>query len=259
MKDRFHGIGRSYGMRALPALAESSVMVIGVGGVGSWAAEALARTGVGALTLVDLDDICVSNINRQVLALNSTVGQLKVEALGKRLLDIHPELRLTTDASFMGPKNMSALLAQKPTVIVDCTDDAQNKCLLAASCRQHGQLLVTVGASGGRRDPSRVTSSDLSQTRNDRLLYRVRKLLRQDYAFPREHEGEFGIACVYSNERPVYPTEDGCLSFEPQAPGQGMDCASGYGSVSFVTGTFGFHAAALAVKLILERRQIPWV
>ena len=253
----FHGIGRLYGLAALPHLEAARIMVVGIGGVGSWAAEALARTGVGHLALVDLDDICSSNINRQVQALSTTVGQLKVEALGRRLREINPGLDLREEASFLSDKNLMALLEWAPDVIVDCTDDVSNKCLLAETCRQRGQLLVTVGASGGRRDPSQVTVADLSVTRNDKLLYRIRKKLRQEHGFPGENDGEFGIRCVYSHERPVFPTEDGCLSRDPQ-PGQGMDCASGYGSVSFVTGTFGFHAAAEAVKVLLNYRGVPW-
>ncbi|MBY0518792.1 MAG: tRNA threonylcarbamoyladenosine dehydratase, partial [Bacteriovoracaceae bacterium] len=175
MKDRFHGIGRSYGMAALPVLEKSKVMVIGIGGVGSWAAEALARTGIGEIMLVDLDDICVSNINRQVHALNSTVGQLKVEATAKRLQDINPNLKVRVEGSFLSHKNIDELLSWNPDAIVDCTDDVTNKCLLAAKCRSEGKLLLSVGASGGRRDPSKVKTTDLSTTRNDRLLYRVRK------------------------------------------------------------------------------------
>ena len=259
MKDRFHGIGRSYGMAALPVLAQSRVMVIGIGGVGSWAAEALARSGIGHILLVDLDDICVSNINRQIHALDSTVGQMKVEATAKRLRDINPELEVDVELSFLSKKNIDRLLEWNPHVIVDCTDDVENKCLLAVTCRAQERLLVTVGASGGRRDPSKINMSDLSTTRNDRLLYRIRKILRQDFGFPGENLGEFGIPCIYSNERPVYPTADGCLSHEPQDPGKGLDCATGYGSVSFVTGTFGFHVAAVTIKLLLKKAQVPWV
>jgi tRNA A37 threonylcarbamoyladenosine dehydratase len=259
MKDRFHGIGRLYGSKALPVLAHAKVMVVGIGGVGSWAAEALARTGIGHIMLVDLDDICVSNINRQIHALNSTVGQLKVEATAKRLQDINPEIEVTTVGSFLSAKNLAELMSWAPDAVVDCTDDAPNKCLLASWCRENKQLLLTVGASGGRRDPSRVKLTDLSTTRNDRLLYRVRKMLRQDFNFPGENAGDFNIPCIYSDERPVYPTSDGCLSHEPQEPGAGLDCASGYGSASFVTGTFGFHIAAETVKQILAKKQIPWV
>lgn len=255
MKDRFHGIGRVYGMEALGFLREASVMIVGIGGVGSWAAEALARSGLGHLILVDLDDVCVSNINRQVMAVNSTVGQFKVEAMEKRLKDINPDIKTTLVTSFLSHKNIAELMSLKPHAIVDCTDDVTNKCLLASTCRVENQLLLTVGASGGRRDPSFVKTSDLSQTRNDRLLYRVRKILRADYGFPKECDGEFNIRCVYSSERPVYPTSTGCLSFDPEDPGKGMDCETGYGSVSFVTGTFGFHVAAETVKQILKKEK----
>jgi tRNA threonylcarbamoyladenosine dehydratase len=259
MKDRFHGIGRLYGVAALPVLEQSRVMVVGIGGVGSWAAEALARTSIGHIMLVDLDDICVSNINRQSHALNSTVGQMKVEATAARLRDINPQLEVTAETSFLSSKNLQTLLEWNPHAIVDCTDDATNKCLLASTCREQDRLLITVGASGGRRDPGRVKLADLSTTRNDRLLYRIRKMLRQDFGFPGENEGDFGIPCIYSDERPVYPTSDGCLSHEPQDPGAGLDCATGYGSATFVTGTFGFHVAAVTVKQLLARQQVPWV
>ncbi len=255
MKDRFHGIGRVYGKTALECLRESSVMIVGIGGVGSWTAEALARSGVGQLILVDLDDVCVSNINRQVMALDSTVGHFKVEAMEKRLKDINPDILTVLIPSFLSHKNLNQLLAMKPSAIVDCTDDVTNKCLLASECRKNNQLLLTVGASGGRRDPAFVTSADLSQTRNDRLLYRVRKILRTDYDFPKETMGPFNIPCVYSSERPVYPTSDGCLSHDPEDPGKGMDCETGYGSVSFVTGTFGFHVAAETIKQILKKEK----
>lgn len=257
--DLFHGIGRTYGMAALPVLSQARVMVVGLGGVGSWAAEALARTGIGHLMLVDLDDICVSNINRQIHALHSTVGQFKVEVTAQRLRDINPALEVECEMSFLTEKNFAELLRWGPDVIVDCTDDVENKCLMAHTCRSEKRTLVTVGASGGRRDPTKVTVADLSETCNDRLLYRIRKILRADYNFPGESLGDFGIPCVFSIERPVYPTEDGCLALEPQGHKTRMDCASGYGSVTFVTGTFGFHAAAITTKLLLRQKNIPWI
>ncbi len=257
-KNQFHGIGRVYGMAALPALARARMMVVGIGGVGSWTAEALARTGVGHLLLVDLDDVCVSNINRQVHALHSTIGHMKVEATARRLRDVNPALIVQTEESFLSAKNLERLLEWSPDVILDCTDDVENKVLLAATCRARSLDLVTVGASGGRRNPAHVRLTDLSTTRNDKLLYRIRKKLRQEHGFPGENQGDFGIPCVFSDERPVYPTEDGCLAMEPQNPGQGLDCATGYGSVTFVTGTFGFHAAAQAVKIFLGRAGVPW-
>lgn len=259
MKDRFHGIARTYGEAALSPLAQARVMVVGIGGVGSWAAEALARTGIGHMMLVDLDDVCVSNINRQILATTSSVGRMKVDVMSERLRDINPQLEVTVEPSFFSQKNIERLLTWNPDAIVDCTDDVTNKVLMAVTCRREGRLLLTVGASGGRRDPGKVKLADLSTTRNDKLLYRIRKILRTDHAFPKEFEGDFGIPCIYSDERPVYPTSDGCLSFEPETPGKGLNCATGYGSVSMVTGTFGFHVAAETVKQLLAKKNIPWV
>lgn len=260
MKDRFHGIGRLYGQAALSPLAQARVMVVGIGGVGSWAAEALARTGIGHMLLVDLDDICVSNINRQVHSLSSTVGQLKVEAQALRLRDINPQLEVDAEASFLSQKNLEQLLAWRPDVIVDCMDDVTNKCLLARTARERRLDLIMVGSSGGRRDPSQICYADLAQTANDKLLYRVRKLLRQDHGFPADNEGDFGIPCVFTRERAVYATGDGCLSYEPQGNSRkAMDCATGYGSATFVTGSFGFFAAAQAVRTYLERKGLPWV
>lgn len=255
----FHGIGRLYGMQAIPVLQNARMMVVGIGGVGSWAAESLARTGVGNIMLVDLDDICTSNINRQVHALTSTVGQLKVDVQARRLMDINPELRVDVVASFLSKKNLGQLLEWNPNVIIDCTDDVDNKCLLAITAREQSLTLVMVGASGGRREPAMISATDLSVSSNDKLLYRIRKQLRQDHGFPLDHQGEFGIRCISSQERAVYPTEDGCLSREPSKADQRMDCASGFGSSTFVTGTFGFHAAAEAVKLQLAKNNIPWV
>lgn len=252
MKDRFHGIGRLFGNKSLSSLFHARVMIVGIGGVGSWAAESLARTGIGNLMLVDLDDICVTNINRQVLALNSSVGQFKVDVMSARLRDINPEIELTLESSFFSEKNCERLLEWKPTVIIDCTDDLKNKCLMATLARTHKLNLIMVGASGGRTDPTRIEVSDLSRTSNDKLLFRVRKKLRQDFNFPREGKGKFGITAIHTSERAVYATGDGCITSEPMDVREGLDCSNGYGSASFVTGTFGFFAASEAVKLCLQ-------
>lgn len=253
MKERFHGIGRLLGLNALAPLYQSRVMVVGIGGVGSWAAESLARSGIGNIMLVDLDDICVTNVNRQVHALNSTVGQFKVDVMSKRLRDINPDIELTTESSFLSEKNFETLLKWQPNVIIDCTDDVENKCLMASVARAKELNLITVGASGGRIDPTRVEISDLSKTSNDKLLFKVRKILRQNFNFPRDGEGDFGIRAIHTSERAVYTTADGCLTKEPMDIREGLDCSNGYGSASFVTGTFGFFAASEAVKMCLNR------
>lgn len=255
MKDRFHGIGRLLGNNKLQALAQARIMVVGIGGVGSWVAESLARSGVGHLMLVDLDDICVSNTNRQVHALSSTVGQMKVDVMSQRLKDINPQLDVTHELSFFTAKNVDTLLEWRPHVLVDCTDDVGNKCLMAQAARERQLPLITVGASGGRTDPTRIEISDLVRTSNDKLLFRVRKKLRQDFGFPREGKGNFNIRAVHTSERAVYTTADGCITAEPADVREGLDCANGYGSASFVTGTFGFFAAAEAIKIYLNERS----
>lgn len=251
MKDRFHGIGRLLGAQNLQKLHQARIMVVGLGGVGSWVAESLARTGVGHLLLVDLDDICVSNINRQIHALNSTVGKLKVDVMQDRIREINPQLEVTLEHSFLSEKNISHLLDWRPHVLIDCTDDVQNKCLMASVARTQGLRLITVGASGGRTDPTLIEVSDLTKTSNDKLLFRVRKKLRREFGFPREGKGKFGIRAIHTSERAVFTTTDGCLTHEPRDVREGLDCAGGYGSASFVTGTFGFFAAAEAVKWYL--------
>lgn len=253
MKGRFHGTGRLFGAKAIASLHQSKVMVVGIGGVGSWAAESLTRTGIGNIMLVDLDDICVTNINRQIHSLNSTVGQIKVEVMSKRLRDINPNVEVVEEQSYLTQKNVETLLSWQPDVIIDCTDDVDNKCLMASIARRNTLNLITVGASGGRTDPTRVEVSDLSKTSNDKLLFKVRKILRQDFSFPREGEGEFAIRAVHTSERAVYTNADGCITNEPMDIREGLDCSNGYGSASFVTGTFGFFAASEAVKFCLNR------
>ena len=255
MKDRFHGIGRLFGNDKLTRLQDARIMVVGLGGVGSWTAEALARTGVGHIHLVDLDDICVSNINRQLHALNSTVGKLKVEVMEARFREINPALEVTIEHSYLTHKNIEALLTWLPDVIIDCTDDVDNKCLMARIAREKGLKLVTIGASGGRTDPTQVEVGDMCKTSNDKLLFKVRKILRQNHGFPRENKGNFGIRAVHTPERAVYTTVDGCLTNEPKDIREGLDCAGGYGSASFVTGTFGLFAAAEAVKWYLAEQS----
>jgi tRNA A37 threonylcarbamoyladenosine dehydratase len=245
---RFGGIARLYGRAAQERLRRGHVCVVGVGGVGSWAVEALARTGVGRLTLIDLDDVCVSNANRQLHALDGHIGQAKVEVLADRAKRINPEIALTLHPRFFTASHADALLAQDYDCVLDAIDDVENKCLLLAACRARGLAVVTVGGAGGRRDPSKITSGDLNRSRNDGLLRRVRRELKQAHGFP--EAGDWGIPCVFSDERPVYPTPDGETCLKPhagEAP-QKLDCAAGFGAATFVTGTFGFHAAALVVE-----------
>jgi len=183
------------------------------------------------------------------------VGKMKIEVMEARLREINPSLEMTLEHSFLSQKNVERLLEWKPDVIIDCTDDVDNKCLMANLARERKLKLITVGASGGRTDPSLVEVSDMCKTANDKLLFKVRKRLRQEFGFPRENRGEFGIRAVHTPERAVFTTADGCLTHEPKDIREGLDCAGGYGSASFVTGTFGFFAAGEAVKWYLSELQ----
>ena len=254
--DRFSGIGRLYGKAALERLRETHLAVIGIGGVGSWTAEALARSGVGELTLVDLDSICLTNANRQIHALDGQIGREKIAAMADRLKLINPEIKIHEVLEFFSRDTADQLLEAGFDAVVDAIDSVQSKCLLIASCRDRGVPLVVSGGAGGKSDPTAVSRNDLAFATNDRLLKLVRKRLRRDYGFPPEPTGEpFGIASVFSTENARYPWSDGSVCEVPE-PGSALqlDCESGFGTAAQVTGTFGFAAAAEAIRLVLDAR-----
>ncbi len=246
---RFGGIERLYGRAGLARLARSHVCVVGLGGVGSWAVEALARSGVGHLTLVDLDDVCVSNINRQLHALDGTIGRPKAEVMAERVRAIHPACVVNSLHEFFSPANAASILSTPFDCVIDAIDHVPNKCLLLAGCRERSLAVVTSGAAGGRRDPTRIRVEDLMQTTHDRLLARTRETLRKTYGF-RNAPGGWNIPCVFSTEAPVFPGSDGSVcairveSDEGSAGVTGLNCDGGFGSAAFVTGAFGFAAAA---------------
>lgn len=248
---RFGGLGRLLGAAALPRLHAAHVAVIGLGGVGSWVVEGLARSGVGALTLVDLDDVCVTNTNRQSHAHEGNIGRPKVEALAERVRAINPDCRVTTVPEFFTAQTAAPLLATRFDWVVDCIDRMSNKALLIAACVQRGQPVLSVGAAGGKRDATRIKVTDLGGSHGDDLLRLVRKKLRRDHGFAHGEGNEYGVPCVSSNERPVYPRADGTCSPEPE-PGTTLrlDCASGFGTGVFVTGAFGLVAAGEVVRRI---------
>jgi tRNA threonylcarbamoyladenosine dehydratase len=247
---RFGGIGRLYGLSGLERIGQARVLVIGIGGVGSWVAEALARTGIGGLTLVDLDDICVTNINRQIHALNSTVGSFKVDAMKERVLLINPACEVDVKQCFFSPKNLADIFDRHYDYVVDACDDFTNKCFLIDHCRKNSVPLIVMGGAGGKIDPTQICVTDMSVSSNDRLLARLRKKLRQDFDFPGENQGDFGVLAVWSRERAVYPTADGCTTYRPPGFAKNMDCSEGFGSASFVTGAFAFAATSAVLKLI---------
>lgn len=246
---RFGGIERLYGRGSLARLGGAHVAVIGVGGVGSWAVEGLARSGVGAITLIDLDDVCVTNTNRQLPATSDAVGRPKVEVLAERVAIISPRTRVHAVPDFFTASTASALFDPSWTWVIDAIDDVRSKCLLLAMCIERDVPVVASGGAGGRTDPTRVRVADLSATGADPLLKRVRKLLRRDHGFTLP--GPWGIPTVCTDERPTYPGADGQVCDVPDpAVSLRLDCASGFGTASFVTASFGFAAAGLVVGRI---------
>lgn len=266
---RFDGIDRLYGRGAVARLRASHVMVIGLGGVGSWTVEALARSGVGRLTLVDLDEVCVSNTNRQLHATTAAVGRFKAEVLAERVAAIAPDCVVHVVLDFATPTTLDRLLdgdgagpaagaRPAPALVVDAFDQAANKVALLLACQRRGLPLLVVGGAGGRRDPGRIQTTDLTESVNDGLLRRVRKTLRRQHGFA--EQGPWGVRCISSRERAVFPLADGRVCEAPlgedglpvaaNGPNR-LDCSGGYGAASFVTGSFGFAAAAEAVRLLL--------
>jgi tRNA A37 threonylcarbamoyladenosine dehydratase len=245
---RFGGIGRVFGLKGLEKIKHSKILIIGIGGVGSWVAEALARSGIGSLTLVDLDDVCVTNINRQVHATTQSVGKFKVDVMSERIKLIHPNCVVEIKQCFFSPKNLESIFDRTYDYVIDACDDFTNKCHLISYCRTNFVPLVVVGGAGGKLDPQQIRVTDMATSSNDRLLARLRKKLRQDFSFPLENEGDFGIWAVWSHERAVYPTSDGCLTFKPPGMAKNMDCEEGFGSASFVTGAFAFAATSFVLR-----------
>jgi len=248
---RFGGLSRLYGTAALPRLHAAHVGVVGVGGVGSWVVEGLARSGIGALTLIDLDDVCLTNVNRQLPALDGNIGRPKVAALAERVKLINPACTVTTVSEYFTAQTADRLLASRFSWVVDCIDLMSNKALLIAACVRRGQPVVTVGSAGGRRDATRIRVSDLGDSHGDELLRQVRKKLRRDYGFAKGKGHHYGIPCVSTQEQPVFPWADGTCAAEPEAGSNlRLDCATGFGTAVFITGAFGFAAAGEVVRSI---------
>lgn len=258
---RFGGIARLYGMAGLQRLHDAHVCVVGVGGVGSWIVEALARSGVGALTLIDLDDVCITNVNRQLPALEGTIGRSKVEVLAERVALINPACRVTQVLEFVSENNAARLLDGGFTLVVDAVDRMSIKAVIIGTCVARGLPVVTVGSAGGRRDPTLVRRADLGLAANDLLLQQVRRKLRQDYGFAKSDNGRaivMNVPCVFSNEKPVFPRSDGSCSLEPEEGGEKglrLDCSAGFGAATHVTGAFAFAAAAEAVDRLTADPQ----
>lgn len=249
--ESFGGIVRLYGAAGIQRLQTSRVLVIGLGGVGTWVAEGLVRSGVGHLGLVDGDDFCISNINRQLHALPSTVGRSKVEVVAERCREINPQVGLSPEARFLFEASLAGVLDTGWDCVVDAVDNLRLKVALAGACRQRGLPLVVSGGAGGRRNPAAVRVDDLSRTLADPLLRQMRKRLRREQGFPRQERRKFGIHCVYSTEAPVFGWNDGSVHNEPE-PGQStaINCSTGLGTSAPVTGVFGLLCAGVVLELL---------
>ena len=249
-KQRFGGTARLYGNDALARLNASHVCVIGIGGVGSWSAEALARSGVGRITLIDLDDVCVTNTNRQIHALTSTVGQPKVEVMAQRIAQINPECEVTCIEDFATPDNVQTLLTNQFDAVIEATDSIRAKAAIIYCCKRRKIPVVTVGGAGGQIDPGQITRADLAKTIQDPLAAKLRSELRRNYGFSKNPKRRFGVECIFSTEQLRYPQPDGSVCFNKSVMENGtrLDCAGGFGASVTVTATFGMQAAASIIN-----------
>ncbi|MTW21399.1 tRNA threonylcarbamoyladenosine dehydratase [Allochromatium palmeri] len=245
---RFSSLARLYGAEGQARLAAAHVCVVGLGGVGSWAAEGLARSGVGRLTLIDLDHVAESNINRQIQAADPTLGQAKVEAMRARIASYAPDCELTLIEDFVTPENAAEYLDNGFDSVIDAIDSVRAKVAMIAVCHRAGIPLVTCGAAGGQIDPTRIRVDDLARTIQDPLLSRVRAQLRKSHGFTRKPNKRFGIEAVYSIE-PVRDPPTGTVCNPSQSGPSGLNCA-GFGSVVTVTASLGLFAAARALNAL---------
>ncbi|WKE64822.1 tRNA cyclic N6-threonylcarbamoyladenosine(37) synthase TcdA [Gallaecimonas kandeliae] len=244
---RFGGIIRLYGREAAETLKNSHIFVAGIGGVGTWVAEALARSGVGAITLVDMDDICTTNSNRQIHALTSTIGRPKTEVMAERIRLINPECTVTAIDDFVTPDNVAELLAPGFDYVIDATDSLGAKAAMIAFCKRNKRRVITIGGAGGQVDPTQVQVADLTKTIQDPLARKLKERLRRSYHFSKTRK--FGVDCVFSSEALKYPQPDGSVCGTKNADGSmRMDCASGFGASMVVTATFGLVAVARVIE-----------
>lgn len=272
---RFGGVARLYGAAALQRFRQAHVCVIGVGGVGSWVVEALARSAIGQITMIDLDHLAESNINRQIHALTSTLGQAKVTALAERVAQINPFCHVNQIEDFIDAENLGSMIGtHRFDFIVDAIDNVRAKTALIAYCRTHHYKLITIGGAGGQVDPTKIEVRDLCRTEQEPLLAKVRKRLRSEHGFPRGTKNKFGIDAVFSTEPLQFPDatatagdtestvinniDDGdsdAIAQQPQSSGiTGLNCA-GFGSAMVVTAAFGLVAAAQVLnRLAAEAR-----
>lgn len=246
---RFGGLDRLYGVLPAAAVRQAHVAVVGVGGVGSWAAEALARSGVGRLTLIDMDHVAESNINRQIHALDTSLGMSKIEAMRERIMHIHPDCQVICVDDFVSPDNWPQVMPESVDAVIDACDQVKAKTAMAAWALKQRQLFISVGAAGGKRLAHKVDIDDLSVTTHDPLLAQLRYRLRREHGAARDGK-KIGVACVFSRESVAGP--DASCALE----GDGSLNCHGYGSLVSVTATFGMCAAGWVMDQISSRSLV---
>lgn len=245
-----------YGSDASALFSRLHVLVVGIGGVGSWAAEALARNGIGEITLIDNDDIAPSNINRQIHALTTTIGRQKVDVMAQRISAINPCCKVHSIDDLLVSSNMRRYLDRGYDYVIDAIDSIRFKADMIYWCKRNATPIITTGGAGGVTDPTSITVKDLTLTHNDPLAAKVRHRLRSHYGWSRNPKRRFGVECVYATQQPVYPRADGSVGHEkPGKAGIRLDCDSGYGSTVVVTATFGMVAASRVLDRSLEKER----
>lgn len=259
LRERFAGIDRLYGAGTIEHLSTCRVAVVGMGGVGSWVVEALVRSAVGHLTLIDADDICVSNTNRQLPAMAGQYGRNKAAAMAERCLAINPDVEVDAVESFLTGSNMAQLLDRGFDLVIDACDSFRVKVETIAWCRRRKLPLITVGAAGGRTDPTLVRVRDVSRTEHDAMMALIRKKLRSEFNFPKNHQRYFGVPAVYSLENVKYPQADGSVcGVRPNlGPDEALklDCGGGLGAATHITGAFAFATVGKALEMLLKKRS----
>lgn len=250
---KFIGMDRLYGVGSAVQLSQRHVCVIGIGGVGSWVVEALARSGVGRITLIDADDICVSNTNRQLPALAGNYGRGKVVAMAERLRAINVDLKVDEVVEFLTASNLERLLDRGYDLVIDACDAFRTKVELINWCRRRKLPLIVSGSAGGRTDPTQIRVRDLSRTEHDAMLSLIRKKLRSEFGFPRNPDRYFGVSAVYSLENVRYPQADGSVcGTRPAGESGKLDCAGGLGAAMHVTAGFAMTIVGKALEKLLD-------
>jgi len=273
---RFGGIARLYGQKGAQTLQQAHFCVVGIGGVGSWVAEALARNGIGNITLIDLDDICITNINRQIHALSNTIGSSKVEVMAERIKQINPGCIVNLIEDFVTEENLHEMFSvdvtsltpmKKFDYVIDAIDSVNIKTRIIAHCKRNKLPIITIGGAGGQVDPSKIAITDLSKTYQDPLLAKVKNQLRREFNFPRADlakagKRKFKIDAVYSTEQLRYPDNNYensgkvCLAKPEQNEENNsmrLDCSGGFGATTHVTATFAFFAVGRAIDKLLQK------